>query len=144
MWAGGKRADDCAHDTKHVSIGYHSPVDDVVIYFTSEHDEALLQRLSNNDPSVARLSWGFGQNQDRYPELADKAGGAIGQNRYLRALHFGSCYHTTADWLTSFFTRVAENRSIERFQMNEFDHRRAGVDVCKILTPFFVHNINLR
>lgn len=155
MWMDDNRTaahEDCEHCLTidpQSKIGYQSPR----IRVRSIYDAESISLLRLNDPSVAGLYWEYFKD---YPTDAfcplKKSRVAIAESKYLRKLRISlySWERVPADRLTLFFTQMANNRSIEHFQVvgsikAESDGQEgATFDIYKILAPFFMHNRSLR
>ena len=130
-----------------VTTVYQEP--DVVLYLNSSDNDDILRRLSANDPAIAGLKLqindGFEQGHNFEEERFDRVGFAIGNSAFLRKLEVSiHIRDETAHDISPLFSRIAENRSVEHFALNEFRFRRQGMDIISILTPFFEMNHNLR
>ena len=75
-------------------------------------------------------------------DMAQELGHAIRGSKYLRKLIISNGEGSSSPGLISVFLGLAQNRSIEHLVLKNFDH--ASLDIFAILSPFFVHNHNLR
>ena len=125
--------------TMPAAIGYQEP--NVYIHHAVERYE-----ISNNGLNFA--GWcvkilndpAFAEDLDK----VDPAGRVIQESTHLRKLIVSSDGESDniVPVLSSFFTNLSNNRSIEHLVLKELDH--SSLDIFAILAPFFEHNHNLR
>ncbi|KAL7426459.1 hypothetical protein ACHAXH_000989 [Discostella pseudostelligera] len=120
--------------------------------------ETVIQGILNNEPRIAGLnvflspyepdeqfSFGFDYDGDDCAAITEKLAHAIGSSKQLRTLKIDdpSIYaELLPGEVSTFFKRIAKNRSIELLALEFLDFSR--LDIISILAPFFKHNHNLR
>jgi hypothetical protein len=104
------------------------------------------QHILGNDPSVTGIRFVLSE------DLAHLAGDAISNSIHLRRLEFGCNLIHSPELLSTFFIRLAGNRSLEHLTISEacitddanITGSTPGVDILGSLAPFFAQNHNLR
>jgi hypothetical protein len=126
-----------------VAAGYQDP--DVKLY---DLDEETLRRVIDHDEEVAELivSCGLffiagGEIHAHHWAAANTVGNAVGDSRHLRKLIIQGFLDGNDNWLSEFLRGLARNRSIEHLAIDECYF---SYDPIEIISPFFMHNRNLR
>lgn len=120
QWNYGRRS------TNVVGVGYQPPAVQI-----------------DNDPIVGGMQLQYLRaHTETWPELVCSA---VSQSRYLRRFEFYDDDGNTLELISSFFKRLAKNRSIEHLNISWMNMGEVAddVDIFEILVPFFGHNRNL-
>jgi hypothetical protein len=103
--------------------------------FDYERYENMMRSLVDNDPSLTSLTVGLGGHQP--PNNWGSFGRAIGMNTQLIKLTLRNGLPTDENELTSFFSGLAVNRSIQTLM---FEYTQLNAYMVELIAPFLVNN----